>query len=229
MAHKYTSLTGKITSRMLLVAMLLMQCITTSFAGEPEFVKLKENKPFIFSAGVGYGISNNPCTNCNEKFTIGGATFSISLGYKINEKFKIEFGPSFWIEGNDLINKNVADSERPNNKRTTVTFAASYTASQRFPLSVKLGGGAGVLNFTPDKSTVKFEDNKFDQTEIFKGFAGTLGLAYEIELSQKIKLFPSLNFWYIQMEQPQIEYNSYINYKKASLTTDFRINLNYNF
>jgi hypothetical protein len=198
-------------------------------AGEPENVKLDDNKPFVFSGGAGYGISNNPCTNSNEKSTIGGVTFSISLGYKISNKFKIEFGPTFWIEGNDLINKNVADSERPNNKRTMVAFTGTYTPFQKFPVSVKLGGGAGILNYTPAKSTVTLAEDKFAETEIFKGFCGTFGLAYEINISQKLKLYPSVNLWYLSLEQPEISYSSYVDYKQAAITTDFRVNLNYNF
>ncbi len=200
-----------------------------AYCGEPEYLKLKENKPFVFSAGFGYGIANNPCGNCNENSAIGGATLSLSLGYKINERFKIEFGPSFWIEGNDLINKNVADSERPNNKRTLVTFTGSYTPFRNVPLAIALGGGAGLLNYTPEKSTVSFYENKFATTEIFRGFAGTLGVSYKLNLCEKIKLFPSMNFWYMDLQKPKISYNTHTDYKKASVISDFRVSLNYAF
>ncbi len=229
MAHKLLSKFKNQLGALVLAGAILMAFHQNSFAGEPEFVKLKENKPFVFSAGIGYGVSNNPCRNCDDNTSVGGAVISMSMGYKINDKFKIEFGPSFWIEGKDLLNKNVADSERPNNKRTTVTFAGTYSPFQRFPLSFKLGGGAGILNYTPEKSTVKLDESKFTETEIFKGFAGTFGLSYEFQLCPKIKIHPSLNLTYIQLEQPKIEYNSYMDYKKASITTDFRINFNYNF
>ncbi len=200
-----------------------------SFAGEPEYIKLKENKSFVFSAGIGYGIVNNPCKNCDDQSAIGGITISGALGYKINDKFKIEFGPSFWIERNDLLNKNVADSERPNNKRTIVTFTGSYIISKQIPLSVRLGGGAGLLNYTPEKTTVKTEEDKFSRTEIFKGFTGTFGISYELNLTPRLKLFPSLSLWYIHLENAAINYTSFVDYSKPMLTTDFRLNFNYNF
>lgn len=214
----------------LLVAILTgISGLNRGYCGEPEYLKLKEAKPFVFSAGFGYGFANNLCSNCNENSTIGGATFSLSLGYKINERFKIEFGPSFWIEGSDLINKNVADSERPNNKRTLVTFTGSYTPFRNVPFSVALGGGAGLLNYTPEKSTVSFYENKFASTEIFRGFAGTLGVSYKLNLCEKIQLFPSINFWYMDLQKPKIIYNAHTDYKKASVTSDFRVSLNYAF
>ncbi len=221
----------KPVNRVILLVVLLngFTGLNRAFGGEPEQLKLNDNKPFVFSAGFGYGWANNPCSNCNEKATIGGATFSLSLGYKINDKFKISFGPLFWIEGNDLINKNVADSERPNNKRTLVTFTGSYTPFRNFPLSVALGGGAGLLNYTPEKSTVSFNENKFATTEIFKGFAGTLGFSYKLNLCEKIKIFPSVNFWYMDLQKPKIIYNAYTDYKKTSVTSDFRVSLNYAF
>src|SRR5688572_31449422 len=138
-------------------------------AGEPEYLKLPESRPFYFSAGFGYGISNNPCRNCEEDKSIAGPTFSFSLGYKINRKFKIEFGPTFWLEANDLGNKNVASSDKPANKRTLVTFTGSYQPFEKVPLTFKLGGGAGLLNYTPDTKTVTTDEQKFDDTEIFKG------------------------------------------------------------
>ncbi len=200
-----------------------------SVAGDPEYVKLDENKPFVFSAGAGYGISNNICKSCDSNSPIGGATFALSMGYKINSKFTIEFGPSFWIEGNDLINKNVADSERPNNKRTLVTFTGTWSPFKTCLLSVRLGGGAGIINYTPEKTSVKSDENKFESTEIFKGYSGTFGLSYELKLCPKIKVYPLLNIWYIQTEQPAIAYDSYINYKKASVTSEVRINFKYSF
>lgn len=210
--------------------LFLMFCANpNAIAGEPEFVKIKENKTFIFTAGFGYGIANNPCRNCDNHKAIGGGTFSLSMGYIINDKIKIEFGPSFWIEGKDLINKNVPDSERPNNKRTIVTFTGSYKPFNYCPLSIKLGAGAGILNFTPEKTTVKTDANKFEETEIFKGFTGTFGLAYDFQLCPKIKMYPSLNFWYIQLQKPQIAYDSYLNYKQAAIMGDIRVNFNYNF
>ena len=197
-------------------------------AGDPGYIKLNDNKPFFISAGGGYGMSNNPCRNC-AKSTIGGITFSATLGYRINNSFKIEFGPSFWIEGNDLFNDNVSDAERPNNKRTVVTFIGTWSPFRMVPIGFKLGGGAGILNYTPEKSTVKSQENKFDETEIFKGWSGVFGITYEIKLNPKLTLNPSANFWYIQLQQPEIEYESYIDYHSYSITTDLRLNLHYIF
>lgn len=200
-----------------------------SFAGEPEYVKLNDNKSFVFSAGVGYGLSNNICKKCDSNSPVGGATLALSMGYKINSKFMIEFGPTFWIEANDLINKNVADSERPNNKRTTVTFTGTYSPFNNCPLAIRLGGGAGIINYTPEKTTVKSDENKFEQTEIFKGYAGTLGFTYELKLCPKLKAYPLLNVWMIQPGEPAIKYNSYVNYKKVAVTSEMRINFRYSF
>src|SRR5687767_1413459 len=76
-------------------------------AQSPGRIRLPGEQHFVFSLGAGYGISNNPCRECDGNST-GGLTVAFSLGYKINEKLRIDFGPSFWIEGNDLVNNKVA-------------------------------------------------------------------------------------------------------------------------
>lgn len=229
MVPEKQSLISSQLMKLILIAFFSSSLSTYALAGEPTYVKLPESKPFVFSAGFGYGISNNPVRNKEQSKSIGGATFSVSIGYNFSEKFKLEFGPAFWVQGSDLINKNVADSERPNNKRTFITFTGSYKPFRHAPLSIKLGAGAGSLIYTPEKKTVSSDEYKYKQTEIFKGFVGSFGLSYELSLCNKIKMHPSINLLYLQMETPKLDYNSYIEYHQASITADLRVHFNYIF
>ena len=214
-----------------LLMLLAIICGTATFVHSQSAgrVRLPDDRHFVFSFGTGYGISNNPCRECEEKKAEGGAVFAFALGYRINNHFRIDFGPSFWIAGNDLFNNSVADSERPNNKRTVITFSATYLFSEKFPLHARLGAGAGVLNYTPERAVVTTDQKSFEKTEIFKGFSVVGGLGYEVELSPKIELLPAVNFWYLKMEKPDFEYASYMDHSKPSLTTEIRLQLNYLF
>ncbi len=197
-------------------------------AQSPERIKLPGDQHFVFSLGAGYGISNNPCRECAGDPT-GGVTVAFSLGYKVSEKLRIDFGPSFWIEGNDLLNNNVADSERPNNKRTTITFGATWMPFSNFPITTRIGAGAGVLNYTPDRDVVTADEKTYEETEIFKGVSAVAGFGYELRISNKVKLHPCINLWYLGMESQELNYKSYIDPAKPSLTGEFRIQLNYHF
>ena len=70
----------------LFVFMILFAFSGTSSAQNisPARIKLPGEQHFIFSLGVGYGISNNPCRECTGKST-GGLTVAFSLGYKVNK------------------------------------------------------------------------------------------------------------------------------------------------
>lgn len=213
----------------LLTAVCLISIHFDSLAQNSTNIRLPGDPNFVFSFGTGYGISNNPCRECTENKNSGGAVFAFSLGYRINNHFRIDFGPSFWIEGKDLFNNSVSDGERPNNKRTNITFSASYKVSEKFPLNFRLGAGAGLLNYTPERDVVTTDQKTFDETEIFKGLSVTGGLGYELKISRKINLQPSVNLWYLKMEKPDIDYTSYIDPSKPSFTTEFRLQLNYQF
>jgi hypothetical protein len=196
---------------------------------EPVYYKSPLKQQFVLSAGAGYGFSNNLCNTCESNEWIGGMTFMVNMGYRLNEKITIEAGPTFWFEGDDLVNKNVADDQRPNNKRTFIMLNATYQHSVKFPLSFRLGAGAGSICFTPDKETVRSGEQSYENTEIFKGYSIAGGLMYEVTLCRQLKMNPSLNFYYIGFESGNAAYNSKINYERASITMDILLRLNLKF
>jgi hypothetical protein len=159
----------------------------------------------------------------------GGLVVSGSLGYRFSSKWSLEFGPSIWIEGRDVMNNGAANNERPSNKRTLISFNGLYKPFIRIPVQVKLGAGIGSIIYTPNKSVVIADGKGTSNTEFASGIAGCIGLIGEVRLSPKIKIHPSLNFTISDINQQKIDYSSNINHHKPSITTDFRLNFMFAF
>lgn len=178
---------------------------------------------FFFKTGIGYGVANNPITGQHDNNPRGGITLNASLGHRFNERFSIGFGPSFWIEGQDILDNSASNNEVPSNKRTLVTLDGYYQLFQKLPLQIRLGAGIGSMVYTPNQKVVSSDNNGISKTEITNGFAAVAGLIYRIRVAQKFDLYPSLNFNYGKLEPQKIPYASLINHHKASLVADLRI------
>jgi hypothetical protein len=184
----------------------------------------KPPKNFIAGFATGFGFANKTCNSCGTSKIIAGLTFSGSLGYRINERFKIDFGPSVWIQASDLFSDNLPSAERPKNKRITVTANCYYYPFRDIPLNIKAGAGIGTSMFTRTFSISSQEEKYSEPVQIYNGAAITTGVNYEWRLNTKLVLFPSVNFSYIHLKQrdssPALPLVN-----EASLLTDFRLNL----
>lgn len=225
---KTTSRTSRNTSRSFLTLMLFfsiqLMASNSLFAQNPGYYNADQMTRFFFSAGIGYGLANNPVTDPDESKTRGGLTLSATLGYRFTERFSIGFGPSFWIEGRDVADNSASNNESPANKRTTVTVDGYFKPVRKIPLQLRLGAGVGSFVYTPGKNVVSADNNGISKTEITGGFAANAGVVYQISLGEKISLFPSVNFWYGNLERQKIQYETLIDHKKSSLVSDIRIN-----
>ncbi len=211
---------------------LLLFILTTVFgitsfkssAGEPDYIQDTKPKCILFNLGIGYGISNNPTHINNEPMYLQGAVIAGSLGYKISEKFKIGFGPSIWIESKDILNKFSSGPAKPANKRMIVSFDGYYSPFKNFPLSIKLGAGIGTVVYTKENRRISIDSKTTNNTEFMSGFAGTASLIYQIRISQSLKIYPSLNFSYTDINNPDATYEGYLDAGKPSITYDFKAN-----
>lgn len=219
----------RIFSFLSLLILLLVLPRSNLFAGEPEKLPSTKPKQMILGIGIGYGVSNNPCSGCeNSDQLLSGLVLNASLGYRISPKFIIDFGPSIWIEGKDVFKNNNA-SERPANKRMLIAFNGYYFPSKNCPLNFKLGAGIGNLLYTPEQSRVVPDSKTFEDSEFMSGLAANFGIQYSIKISQVFEIHPSVNLWYTELSNPEISYKTYIDKSKASVTSDFRINLQFDF
>lgn len=215
-----------------LLLSLLFGCGCTSAmaqSGQPDYMVVPARGSFLFSAQTGYGItsSNNEGPGGNDQ--LHGITVSFSLGFRFSERFSLEAGPSFWLSATDVFTSNAAGKEKPVDKRTLVTLSGVYRISQRFPLSIRLGAGAGSLVYTPEKNTLTLDEQKYGKTEIISGLGGLAGISYRFRLSEKTDLFTGANFWYLHLNDPDISYASAVNRDQPSLTSELFIRLQYNF
>ncbi len=212
-----------------LLALLLVFPCSNSLAGEHEKLSPTKPKLIILGVGAGYGVSNNPCADCeNSDQLLSGIVLNASLGYRISPRFIIDFGPSIWIEGKDVFN-NSNVTERPANKRMLIAFNGYYFPFKNSPLNFKLGAGIGNLLYTPEESRVVPDSKTFEDSEFMSGLAGNFGIQYSIKITQVFEIHPSANFWYTELANPEIPYKTYIDKSKASITSDLRINLQFDF
>ena len=212
----------RILSRTVIISFLLF-AVKPVMAQNTVYFNPEKDATFFFKAGVGYGIAYNPVYDQSENKIRGGITLNASLGYRFHERFSIGFGPSFWIEGKDVMDNSASNNEVPSNKRTLVTLDGYYQPFQKLPLQIKLGAGIGSMVYTPSQKVVTSDNNGISKTEITNGFAAAAGLIYRIRVAQKLDLYPSLNFNYGKLEPQKIPYSSLINHHQASIVADLRI------
>ncbi len=211
--------------------LLLLMVVPSAFSIAGDHEKLAPTKPkqMILGIGAGYGVSNNPCSDCeNSDQLLSGLVLNASLGYRISPRFIVDFGPTIWIEGKDVIKDNNA-SDRPSNKRMLIAFNGYYFPFKNSPLNFKLGAGIGNLLYTPEQPTVVADSKTYEDSEFMSGLAGNFGIQYSFKLSQIFEIHPSFNLWYTELSNPEISYKTYIDKSKASVTADFRINLQFDF
>ncbi|HMT28797.1 MAG TPA: hypothetical protein PKD91_05910 [Bacteroidia bacterium] len=213
----------------LLIGIICSVAPLISNAGEPEFFFKQHPKQMVLDLGFGYGVSNNPCTGCDDSDKlIGGPVFHLSLGYQINPRFKVDFGPTLWVEGKDVYQKNNS-ADRPANKRMIISFNGYYFPIKNNPLNFKLGAGVGNLLYTPENNKVVPDSKTYDNSEFLSGFAGTFSVAYSLKICPALKIHPSFNLWYTDLSNNKSTYKSYIDDKKHSVTSDFRASFLFNF
>jgi hypothetical protein len=212
---------------LLILCLIIVQKSTAET--EPSYFNYNKNRPFALNLGLGWGLSNQPLKNITGNDPTGGLTLGGSLGYFLNKRLSVDFGPTVWIEGSDLFQNNQPGNESPANKRMLVSLGGTYCFSQLFPLSIRFGGGIGTLVYTPKNSTVAVDGFNRSETEYLNGWAATGSILYRFRLYEKIELLPSLNFWYNHLDQPKIAYESVIDRKSGSWTSDFRMILSVRF
>jgi hypothetical protein len=196
---------------------------------QPEYQAPPARGSFMFSAQSGYGITSSNQKGPGNSNPLHGITVSFSLGFRFSDHFCLEAGPSFWLSATDVFTSNAAGKEKPVDKRTLVTLSGVYRISDKFPLSVRLGAGAGSLVYTPAKNTVTLDEQKFGKTEIISGLGGMTGVSYRFRLSEKTDLFTGINCWYLHLNEPDISYDSAIDWNQPSLTTELFVRLQYKF
>lgn len=203
--------------------------VTDCSGSEPDYVLNNNPKNIVFALGFGYGIANNPCTDCNTSLSSNGLLVAASLGYKVNSRFKLDFGPAVWIEGKDIPGGSNAKNEAPANKRLVISFNGYYSPFHKIPLSLKLGAGIGSIVYTNENRRVSIDNQSTENTEFMSGFAGTAALIYSLQLSPSLKIHPSLNISYTDITAPDSTFHGYLDSSKPSIITDLRINLFFNF
>jgi hypothetical protein len=213
----------------ILLFILLNATVRLNAQGELHFNPVKD-KPFVFAIGAGYGISNNPCREVKSNENIlNGITLSASLGYHVTKKIKLDFGPVIWIKSADLFSNNLPAEETTSNKRMLVSFNAYYLLSNKIPFSVKIGAGVGSMVYSPERTTVSTDGKQNNPTEFYSGFAATASLIYDLKLSEKIILHPTLNLWYTDLQKQKIDYVSAIDTEKHSMSGDLRVQMFFKF
>ncbi len=220
---------AKIVVLIVLTGIQMLAGRTSLLASNPEYFNPVPAKPFVLTLGIGYGISNDPVLQKESSVMPGGITLSGSLGYKLNKRFSLDFGPAVWIESHEIFQAGVASGERSSNKRMLISFNGYYLLSNEIPLTIKLGGGIGTLVYSPHKNTVVVDSRQNEQTEFLNGPAFTASVIYKLKLNDKLSMHPSVNFWYIDLKPADIEYLSNIDTGKPSTTTDFRLQFFFSF
>ena len=192
-------------------------------AQSKEYFNPYTEKPFYVAFGAGFGISNNPIISGSESGTPGGITLAACIGFRFSNRFSLEIGPSAWIESKDIFQRKVPSEERISNKRTFATLSGNYLISKHFPLSLKLGIGIGNMVYTKETTTVAVDGINYSETEYYNGAAITAGFIYQIKMSGRINILPSVNFYYCNLNPQKIEYASDVDHNSPSITTDLRI------
>ena len=202
---------------------------TDLLGSEPDYVLNNKPKNIVFGLGFGYGVANSPCKDCTSTLSANGILVAASLGYKINEKFKLDFGPSVWIEGKDIPGGNNSKNEAPANKRLVISFNGYYSPFHKIPLSLKLGAGIGSIVYTKEKRRVSIDNKSTENTEFMSGLAGTAGLIYSLKLSPSFTIHPSLNVSYADITSSDSTFQGYLDAGKPSIIADVRVNFFFNF
>ncbi|MBL0341613.1 MAG: hypothetical protein IPP71_12125 [Bacteroidetes bacterium] len=229
MAPDKVKYTFNLKELFILTMALMLLTTALAVAGEPDFVLPVKPKNVVFGIGIGYGIANNPCRDCNDSKALSGIVLSGSLGYKISKRFKIDFGPTVWIESKDDYNSKGSASNKSANKRMMITFNGYYSPIKNLPLSTKIGAGIGTLIYSRENPRVTVDNKTTNNTEFMNGFALTASVLYSIQVVHNLKIHPSLSVWYTDLAAPSPAYNSYIDPAKPSITSDLRVNFLFDF
>lgn len=197
-------------------------------AGEPE-TKLKlPVKQFYIKAGTGYGLTNR-LVKGDEHTRVHGITFNLSLGYKISEKIAVSFGPSLWVDQNDLFNHKTANGVRPSNKKMAVHFTALYEPFNTIHLVVNGGIGVGTVVYSPAHPIVAVDGRQSPTAEYHGGISYAFGLGYLCKIKSNLRLQPQLQYTRLNFNEKESESYHLINTKSQSYLMEAGLNLFFDF
>lgn len=197
-------------------------------AGEPEMQLKLPVKQFYVKAGTGYGLTNRMVKG-DENSQVHGITFNMSLGYKISEKIAISFGPSLWVDQNDLFNDKTANGARPSNKKMSVQFTGLYKPFNSIHLVVNGGIGVGTVVYSPARPIVAVDGRQSPSAEYHGGVSYTFGLGYLCKIKSKLKLMPQLQYTGLNLNEKKSESYHLINTQSQSFLLEAGLNLFFDF
>ncbi|MBL7914094.1 MAG: hypothetical protein JNL49_03540 [Bacteroidia bacterium] len=197
-------------------------------AGEPE-TKLKlPVKQFYIKAGTGYGLTNRLVKE-DENSRVHGVTFNMSLGYKISEKISLSFGPSLWVDQNDLFNDKTANGARPSNKKMSVHFNGLYQPFSSIHLVVNGGIGVGTVVYSPARPIVAVDGRQSPTAEYHGGVSYAFGLGYLCKIKSNLRLQPQIQYTGLNFNEKESESYHLINTKSQSYLLEAGVNLFFDF
>lgn len=197
-------------------------------AGEPE-TKLKlPVKQFYIKAGTGYGLTNR-LVKGDENTRVHGVTFNMSLGYKISEKISLSFGPSLWVDQNDLFNDKTANGALPSNKKMSVHFTGFYEPFNRIHLVVNGGIGVGTVVYSPARPIVAVDGRQSPAAEYHGGVSYAFGLGYLCKIKSNLRLQPHIQYTGLNFNEKESESYHLINTKSQSYLLEAGMNLFFDF
>ncbi|MBK8876902.1 MAG: hypothetical protein IPN13_24645 [Bacteroidetes bacterium] len=197
-------------------------------AGEPETKLQLPVKQFYVKAGTGYGFTNRMVKG-DENTHVPGITFNMSLGYKISDKIAVSFGPSLWVDQNDLINDKTANGARPSNKKMSVHFTGFYEPFNSIHVVVNGGIGVGTVVYSPARPIVAVDGKQSPAAEYHGGVSYAFGLGYLCKIKSNLRLLPQLQYTGLNLNESDSESYHLINTKSQSFLLEAGINLFFDF
>ena len=197
-------------------------------AGEPEMQLKLPVKQFYVKAGTGYGLTNRMVKG-DENTHVHGTTFNLALGYQISEQISVSFGPSLWVDNNDLLKQKSANESRPSNKKMSVQFVCMVKPFKKFNLILNGGLGVGTVVYSPSRSTVAIDGKQATNAEYHGGFSYAAGLGYSVKLKPNFKLLPMVQYSGLNLNEKSTESYHLINTRKNSFLLETGVNLIFDF
>jgi hypothetical protein len=147
----------------------------TASAAHPQ-----ERKGFWIGLGFGYGWANPSCEGCLDVEGDGASTFTLRLGWALNQKVLLGGEFDLWW------NEREEDSLVLYNPMLTVHFYPSEASG--FFLKGGIGGSYG-------EREAFIDNNTRVTTELGSGFGFLAGAGYDIRVGRKISITPALSYW----------------------------------
>lgn len=154
--------------------------------GSPD----SSSNPFWIGIGFGYGLANTLCEACGENGTQEGSTAAVKLGYGLSRDLLVGLEADLWINGDGVWDLRTGFDARKV-YRNRLMAVAYWQPSRESGFTVKLGAG---LSFYSAYNRYLYQNQNSTSLVTGTGVAATIGVGYDLEVSQTFILAPSVSY-----------------------------------